>query len=210
MKFIVAVLVSLVYLMTGTAWAQQRLSPFSATYAIYHGGSKIGESNKSFSYPSGNRYLFISEATINLLLYHEHYIERSEGDVNNDGYQPTLYSVEKNGVQVFQTQAFTQGMQDNISQSLMLSFALLNKQTPKSLEIATANGTISYAFNVIHADTNISTPLGNLQATQIRFQDEKGDQIDEWLAKKYQYLPVMIQVSKNGKLTGMISLIRMK
>jgi hypothetical protein len=38
----------------------------------------------------------------------------------------------------------------------------------------------------------------------VRFEDNKGNQVDEWLAEKYQYLPVIVQISKGGKTSSTI------
>lgn len=183
-----------------------QLSAFTASYDIFDGSTKVGVSNKSFSYPDDGAYLYTSVEQIKVSLYHQNLSEKSEGELTRDGYQPKQYSVLTNSKPSFQKQDFAVGLQDNLSQSLMLSYFLLNNETPQTIELITAQGPQTYAFEVIQTNSQLDTALGKLDVTQVRFQDDKGNQVDEWLAKQYEYLPVQYQISKNGKTSGMIYL----
>jgi hypothetical protein len=90
---------------------------------------------------------------------------------------------------------------------LMLRYFLLNNQTPQTLSVVTTKGIQNFAFKMIRPEETINSALdGNLSATHIRFTDNDGNQIDQWLAKKYNYLPVVIKVSKNGVVSSAIYL----
>jgi len=199
---ITAVVATVLFFSTST-WAGE-LSPFTASYEIHHGKSKIGDSQKALTYPGDGTYLFTSADQISVAIYHQKIDEKSTGKITSSGYQPGQYNVVTNEKPTFSQQDFTTGLQDNLSQTLMLSYSLFNQEKPGAVQLVTAQGKQTYEFTVVEPSGTLDTALGKQDVVQVRFNDDKGNQVDVWLSKQYEYLPVQYQISKGGKTTGMI------
>lgn len=194
----------LVTLSVSTVAMAEELSPYTATFDILRGNSSVGSTTKILSYPSAGKYLFTSDTKIKIGLYRQEYTESSSGKATGQSVQPTSYSLMTKKKMTFEKHDFTDGLQDNLSQLLMLRHYLLKPEAPKPTTLVTADGQLTYTFSVVDTKAELDTALGKLTTTQIRFEDDKGNQIDEWLAEKYQYLPVVVQISKDGKTSSTI------
>jgi hypothetical protein len=186
------------------------LPAFTAQYDLFHGNSKIGSSTKQLSYPQPGKYSYTADTSISVLIVHQKYLESSDGLINDQGFKPLSYKLSSTDKVVFQT-ADLQSNQDSLSQELMLRYFLATDQIPSSLSVITAKGTEIYNFNIIQTNEMIAASTGNNMAcTHIRFFDHEGNQVDEWLAKQYAYLPVVIKISKNGAVSSAIYLSAIK
>ena len=185
-----------------------KIAPFTAEYTLYHHGSKVGSSVKTLSYPTSQHYRYVSKTVISVLFYHKQYQEFSAGKVTKQGYQPAQYALTSNGKSVYQTHSIPNGVQDPLSEVLTLRHYLLTGQTPKAVVTTTANGKQTYAFKLINSHQIIPTTLGKLETVHVRFFDEKGNQVNEWLAKKYGYLPAVIKISKGNDVSGRVCLTK--
>ena len=183
----------------------EQLSPYTVTFDILRGKSNVGTTTKTLSYPSTGKYLFTSDTQVSVSLYHTEYTESSSGTVIDQRFQPSSYSLMTKKKMTFEKHDFTNGLQDNLSQLLMLRYYLMNKETPKPTTLVTADGQLTYTFTILDSKAESDTALGKLVTTHVRFEDNKGNQVDEWLAEKYQYLPVIVQISKGGKTSSVIN-----
>jgi len=199
----ITAIVATVLFISASSWAGE-LSPFTASYEIHHGKSKIGDSQKALTYPGDGSYLFTSSDEISVAIYHQKIDEKSAGKITSSGYQPSQYHVVTNKKPTFSQQDFTTGLQDNLSQTLMLSYSLFNGEKAETVQLVTAQGQQTYEFTVVESGGTLDTALGKQDVVQVRFNDDKGNQVDVWLASQYEYLPVQYQISKGGKTTGMI------
>lgn len=182
------------------------LPAFTAQYDLFHNNTKLGSSTKQLVYSPSGKYTYTAHTNINVFMVHKKYIEHSDGTVDNSGFTPQYYSLSTDNKINYQTTDF-HGAQDNLSQELMLRYFLLKNITLPTLSVVTVNGTEQFAFKMIQADEMVaSTIAGDIPATHVQFFDRDGNQIDEWLAKKYAYLPVVIKISTNGVLTSAIYL----
>lgn len=174
------------------------IAPFSAKYAIYYGIRKVGMTSEHFSYDKAGKYLFLVDTYLTELAF-QHFIEGSEGSSSRCGFQPTNYALFSSETPTESIPSITRGIQDNLSQELMLRYYLLTHQSLQALHIATPCGFTVYDYQIINPHENISTLLGSFYPTiHIRFMGQHQHQIDEWLAQKYDYLPMRIQTSQKG------------
>lgn len=197
-------------LATAAPASSPKIAPFSAQYALYHHGSKVGTSITTLSYPTPHRYHCVSKTDLRVLFFHKHYQEDSVGNVTKQGYQATQYAMSSNGKSIDQTRSIPDGVQDPLSEVLTLRHYLLAGEAPKAVSTMTAKGKQTYTFKIVNPHQTITTALGKLVVAQVRFFDDKGNQVNEWLAKKYNYLPAAIKISKNKDTSGMIYLTNVR
>lgn len=200
----IKVFLTLVTLSVSTATMAEEISPYTATFDILRGNTSVGTANKVLSYPSEGQYLFTSDTKIKVALYRTEYTESSSGKVTDQGVQPSSYSMLTKGKTTFEKHDFADGIQDNLSQLLMLRHYLLQQETPKPTTLVSSEGQMTYTFSIVDPKAESDTALGKLVTTHVRFEDNKGNQVDEWLAEKYEYLPVIVQISKGGKTSSTI------
>ena len=61
---------------------------------------------------------------------------------------------------------------------------------------------------IISENDGVKSKMGKVKTVHLRYTSAENQQIDEWLAKKYDYAPVLIRLSRAGSQLGAIYLTR--
>lgn len=182
------------------------LPPYTASYVINYDNKPVGTTTKTLSYPQPGYYSFTANTTIQTFLIHQLYAETSQG-FSGLGFKPQLYKLISNGKITYQTNSIPMGTQDNLSQELTLRYFLLAKKLPKTISLITAKGLEVYTFKIVQSNEIVNTLFaGPISTVHIQFFDRENNQVDEWLAVKYKYLPVAINIGKNNRISSTIYL----
>ncbi len=183
-----------------TAFAAFPIHPFSATYSLYHNGKQLALTHKKLTV-NNKSYTYVANTNAHVLFFKRHIVESSQGEITPGGLHPKQYSVTTNNKLTFQHTHFTKNLQDNMSQALMLRYNLIINKKPKVINAISQKGIQTLNFHIKAKNIQKKTKLGNLNTIEIVYVDNKGDTIDNWLAPKYNYLPVVTKIYTNGKLS---------
>ncbi len=192
---------------SASAFASFPIKSYKATFALNHHGKHVGESVKVFK-TDGKHYTFSGDTKVHVLFIHKEMREASSGAVSSHGIQPKHYQTSQGLSMAISEFPVAKGLQDNLTQQLMMRFNLIKTGVPGSMTAVTAKGKQKFNFSLVKDNVSVNSPLGKLATTEVTYTDKKGNTVAEWLAKKYNYLPAVILISKGGDISDSIYLTK--
>lgn len=198
------------------------LANYEARYTVNWYGMYAGESIHQLSQGKDGQFHFEARTEPRLRFLPYHYVESSDFTWQSDKILPQKYSYNiregnrhKQGNVIFdwdhstaknralprQEMILTDGTQDKITQTLSLRQALKSGQSKLTYQVVEADKIKHYQF-IIHGEERLLTKLGVLDTVRIEHVSRKGHRTMTWFAKAYDFLPVKMVQSRQGKIVA--------
>lgn len=209
--------------MASTSVKSAPLAEYEAHYAISWHGIAAGESVHKLHRNNNGHYHFEARTKPHVQILPFQYVESSDFIWEGDKILPQnyYYNVKegkrrKKGNVTFDWNtrklhnretkepwetAITEGIQDKLTQTLCLRQALIAGQTQIAFSVAEEDKIKNYAFKIL-AKESLKTKLGILETVKVEHVSRKGHRTTLWLAKKYDYVPVKMMQSRQGKVVA--------
>ena len=161
------------------------------------------------------------------VIYSKPLIQKSTGNINEDGLSPSYYlyqygkerineaffnwkekklHIKKSGTD--QTYFLLPGSQDQLS--FMFQFMFLNPLDKMQIPITNAKWLKIYNYHYVDEEI-LYTQAGEVKALHIaKFDYEDPERIDLWLSEKYGYLPIKISITQDDLSTIVQEIITLK
>ena len=197
--------------------------PFSASFSVSRGAIPLGELELEFDFGDDRRYTYHAHTQPGLLagwFSGGEAVEESHGEITAERVIPQAYSYretddeEDNAEVRFDWQALKaytssggvtwaqeidDGIQDRLSQQLMVRLELSRGKREVSYRVADGGKLKSYLFRVVEEEM-LDTPLGELHCLKVeRSKESRKPDYTIWFAPQLDYLPVRIERRRKGK-----------
>lgn len=199
------------------------IAPYEARYSISWLGIPAGESVHALHERADGHYYFETRTLPNMQMLPYHYHESTNFAWENGVFIPQTYHYNvkegkrsKKGQVNFDSQnklisnkglkepwqtEFLEGMQDKLTQTLCLRYALKTGIRSFNYVVAEEDKIKNYHFSII-GEEQLKTKLGVLHTVKVEHISRKGNRTTLWLAKKYDFLPVKMAQSRQGKIVA--------
>ncbi len=202
--------------------------PFRASFSVSRGVIPLGKLALNFSLDESARYRYQAHTRPGILagwFSGDEAIEESRGEIAADVVVPQVYSYrqtaddEDNADVRFDWQALKAhtssggvtwaqeiepGIQDRLSQQLMVRLQLARGEREVSYRVADGGKLKRYLFRVV-AEEPLDTPLGRLHCLKVeRSKESRKPDYTIWFAPQLDYLPVRIERRRSGNLYKMV------
>ena len=201
------------------------LTPFHAEYVIKLAGISVGKLVRRLKFSSDVDYSFSSESTgtgIASLFQNNSTRENTYGKYLESGIEPEQYIRERKKGKNVKSEKIDFKYSKNIAikhrkgaeKIVPLdrpSFDPLSYQLQIMLDLTTQQSTFSYTIHsakkvkTYHASTDlietVTTPFAELPSVKISEQADNGNKTTFWCAEALGYLPVKVEIEKDGKST---------
>ena len=199
------------------------ISPYEAKYSISFLGIPAGESVHALHERADGHYYFETRTTPNMQMLPYHYHESTDFSCEDGTVVPQNYyynvkegkrrkqgrvtfdwsnkTITNRGLKdPWQTELST-GIQDKLTQTLCLRYALKSGEKNLSYQVAEEDKIKQYDFKIM-GEEFLKTKLGSLHTVKIEHISRKGVRTTLWLAKQYDFLPVKMIQSRKGKIVA--------
>lgn len=201
------------------------IAPYEARYSISWLGIPAGESVHALHERANGHYYFETRTlpTMQMLPYHYHESTNFAWDNDSGDLIPQTYHYDvkegkrtKKGRVNFDWQnkiisnkglkepwqtELTEGVQDKLTQTLCLRYALKTGTHDFNYVVAEEDKIKSYHFTII-GEEQLKTKLGLLETVKVQHISRKGARTTLWLAKKFDFVPVKMTQSRQGKIVA--------
>jgi hypothetical protein len=201
---------------------------YEAHYIISLRGIDAGEAIHTLRKRQDGQYHFEARTEPRIALLPYHYVESSDFTWESGKFLPHNYyynihegkkrkkghvlfdwkehKIHNRELKVPWEQSIEQGVQDKITQGLSLRQAMKTGQHTLKYVVAESDKLKNYTFT-IKGKERLKTKLGMLDTVKLEHVSRKGHRTTLWLADKYDFLPVKMSQSREGKVvsTGEIS-----
>ena len=221
--FISSLLCALLFLPHQASAEAPFFKPFSASFSVSRGAIPLGELELELTFDDSRRYTYHAHTQPGFLagwFSGGEAVEESQGEISAERVIPQTYSYretddeEDNAEVRFDWQAFKAytssggvtwsqeieyGIQDRLSQQLMVRLELSRGEREVSYRVADGGKLKSYLFRVVEEEM-LETPLGELRCLKVeRSKESRKPDYTIWFAPKLDYLPVRIERRRKGK-----------
>jgi hypothetical protein len=200
-----------------TLTASTFFKPFTASFSVWRGALPLGKLELNFSLDEGETYSYHAHTRPGFLaglFSGDEIIEESRGHLGEKRVLPVNYSYhetdnsEDNAEVSFDwpakkvytssggitwAQDIVAGIQDRLSQQLMLRLELARGEHDLSYRVADGGKLKHYRFQVV-GEEQVQTPYGRLHCLKVRrSKEERPPDYTIWFAPQLDYLPVRIE-----------------
>lgn len=199
------------------------LNEYEARYTVNWHGLYAGESIHKLQKHQNGRYHFEVKTEPRLHFLPFHYAESSvfswkEGKIlpqhyfyhiqegkrqkkGNVQFDWKKHELENKDVPEHWKEAFSEGVQDKMTQGLSLRHALKSGQKKIEYTVAEEDKFKTYTFNIVGTE-KLKTKLGMIETVKVEHISRKGHRTITWFAKNWDYLPVKMNQFRQGKLVA--------
>jgi hypothetical protein len=196
---------------------------YSARYSVNWHGLYAGESIHVLKKRPNGQYFFEAKTEPRLRFLPFHYTESSDFTWQSGQFIPQHYHYNiqegkrrKKGNVNFEwkthqlenrespdhwKEAFSDGVQDKVTQALSLRYALKTGQNVVNYTVAEEDKFKVYTFKILGQE-QLQTKLGTIETVKVEHISRKGHRTITWFAKKWDYLPVKMNQFRQGKLVA--------
>ncbi|MCG7878958.1 MAG: DUF3108 domain-containing protein [Candidatus Thiodiazotropha taylori] len=210
------------------AETEELLKPFSATFSVKRNVIPLGELKLEFNLNEKGEYHYTAHTLPGMLagwFSADEIIEESHGRLTREAIQPISYTYKDMGNEnertelVFDWQAgkvrttsggvtwsqpITSGIQDRLSQQLLVRLHLAEGKEDISYQVADGGKIKRYRF-LVEGEEDIETPFGQINCLRVRRSKEsRKPDYTIWFAPTLGYLPVQIERKRSGRLYRMV------
>lgn len=204
MKYSLLSITALVGLNCAFALNMCPLPSYKAVYSIYSGRTHIGNHREDLNYVNNRKYLLNGSSYFRIMVQTDRLHSTSIGNYSKNSFQPNFFHFTETSKGKKVSLAIKPGKQDEFSINLAMRnevihhphidhFNLTLQKTNKKLNVIT--------FNLISRLKKVYIPHHGYMMVKTLFSHDPNHQPTKYLlAKKFDYLPVLIIKNKDGKI----------
>ncbi len=202
--------------------ASTLLKPFTATFSVWRGALPLGSLELKLNLKEGDAYSYHAHTRPGLLagwFSGDEVTEESHGRIAADRVIPESYNYRETQDQpdnaevhfdwkamkahtssggVTWSQEIETGIQDRLSQQLMVRLQLARGQKEVTYQVADGGKLKHYLFRVV-GEEQVKTPQGKLDCLKVeRSKESRPADYTIWFAPQLDYLPVRIERERKG------------
>ena len=214
---------ALLFLPLDASAASPFFKPFSASFSVSRGAIPLGKLELELSFDENRRYTYHAHTQPGFLagwFSGDEIVEESRGEIAPELVVPGEYSYRESDDEednaeirfdwqelkaytssggVTWAQDIESGIQDRLSQQLMMRLELSRSKREVSYRVADGGKLKTYQFRVVEEET-LETPLGELHCLKVeRSKESRKPDYTIWFAPQLDYLPVRIERRRKGK-----------